>query len=70
MSHVEKFQAGETYGAVRPASRNRLLDPMKMATAILGDYAGVRKEASLMQLAGLIRELVLSGIEPLDDKNG
>ena len=69
MSHVEKYQAGEPYSAVRP-SRNPLLDPMKMATAILRDYAGVRKEASLMQLAGLIRELVMAGMEPLDDKNG
>ncbi|MBE3048122.1 hypothetical protein IMZ48_37580 [Candidatus Bathyarchaeota archaeon] len=69
MSHVEKYQAGEAYGAVRP-SRNPLLDPIKMATAILGDYAGVRKEASLMELAGLIRELALGAIQPLDDKKG
>ena len=70
MSYNEKFQAGEAYGSVRSASRNPFLDPMKMALDIVRDYAGVRKQVSSMELAGLIKELLLGRTEPLDDKKG
>ncbi|ROT36144.1 heme peroxidase [Sodiomyces alkalinus F11] len=70
MSSNEKFQAGEAYGEARHESSGSLLDdPLKIATQLVKDYAGVRSQASIPELAGLIKQLRSKG-EPLDDKQG
>ncbi|KAF4976448.1 hypothetical protein FZEAL_6886 [Fusarium zealandicum] len=69
MSFNEKFQAGEAYGDPKRESTNLLSDPVKLATDILKDYSGIRSQASIPELAALIKELLQKG-EPLDDKKG
>ena len=69
MSFNEKFQAGEAYGDVEDESTNFFADPLKVATAILKDCEGVRSQASLGEIVGLINELLHKG-EPLDDRKG
>lgn len=68
MAFDEKFQAGEAYKDPKKDSLS-LDDPLKIATALVKDYAGVREAASIPQLAELIRELVEKG-KPLDDRKG
>jgi hypothetical protein len=70
MSHNEKYQAGEAYGDVKKApTANFFADPVKVATDLLKDYAGLRSEASIPEIAGLIKGLMQKG-EPLDDRKG
>ncbi|KAI1843275.1 hypothetical protein JX266_010629 [Neoarthrinium moseri] len=70
MSTNEKFQAGVTYAdAKKSSSSNFFADPLKVATDLLKDGAGVSKEVSLPELVGLIKGLLQEG-EPLDDKKG
>jgi linoleate 10R-lipoxygenase len=69
MSFNEKFQVGEAYGESRQKSTNLFVDPLKIATDLLKDYAGVRSQVSVTELAGLIKGLLQKG-EPLDDKKG
>ncbi|KAI1858014.1 uncharacterized protein JN550_012907 [Neoarthrinium moseri] len=70
MSTNEKFQAGVTYAdAKKSSSSNFFADPLKVATDLLKDGAGVKKEVSLPELVGLIKGLLQEG-EPLDDKKG
>lgn len=69
MSFDEKYQDGEAYGDAKKAPSNIFADPLKLATDLLRDYAGVRNQASLPELLGLIKELLNKG-EPLDDKKG
>ena len=69
MGDNSKFQAGEEFGEGRPRPTKFLADPVAVATDLLKDYAGLRSEASLPQIVGLIKELMAEG-EPLDDKNG
>uniref|UniRef100_A0A0L0MYV5 linoleate 8R-lipoxygenase n=1 Tax=Tolypocladium ophioglossoides (strain CBS 100239) TaxID=1163406 RepID=A0A0L0MYV5_TOLOC len=69
MSFDEKFQAGEAYGDGRKGSANFFADPAKIAADILKDYAGIRSQASLTEITGLIKSLLEKG-EPLDDKKG
>ncbi|KAL2753091.1 hypothetical protein ACRALDRAFT_2044747 [Sodiomyces alcalophilus JCM 7366] len=72
MTFDEKFQAGEAYGNgdAHHGSRDFLLeDPVKIATQLVKDYAGVRRMASIPELAALIRQLLHKG-EPIDDRQG
>ncbi|KAI3317044.1 heme peroxidase [Xylariaceae sp. AK1471] len=70
MTSDEKFQAGEAYGDERKQSASSFLsDPVKVATDLLKDYAGLRSQASPQEIAGLIKELTTKG-QPLDDKKG
>lgn len=69
MSFTEKFQAGEAYGDAQEASGSIFSDPLKLATDLLKNYAGVRSQVSVKELAELIKELMSSG-QPLDDKKG
>lgn len=70
MSFAEKYQAGESYGDdPRKENASLLTDPLKLAKDILSDYTGVRKEIGLVELSGMIKELLHKG-EPLDDKKG
>ena len=69
MGSDEKFQAGEAYGDPTKRSDNFLSDPVKVATDLLKDYAGVRSQASIPEIVELIKELMNPG-EPLDDKKG
>lgn len=69
MSFDEKYQDGEAYGDAKKASNNIFADPLKLANDLLRDYAGVRSQASVSDLLGLIKELMNKG-EPLDDKKG
>ncbi|KAI0555851.1 heme peroxidase [Xylaria curta] len=69
MASDEKFQAGEAYGDPRKQSDNFLSDPVKVATDLLRDYAGLRSQASIPEIVELIKELMNPG-EPLDDKKG
>ncbi|KAM5353671.1 hypothetical protein ACJ41O_000321 [Fusarium nematophilum] len=69
MSFNEKFQAGESYGEARKGSSSIFSDPLKLAQDLLKDYAGVRSQASVTDIVGLIKELLQKG-EPLDDKKG
>ncbi|KAI0116392.1 heme peroxidase [Nemania sp. FL0031] len=70
MSTEEKFQAGEAYADhPKQSSTDFLADPVKVATALLKDYAGLRSQASLPEIVELIKELTNPG-EPLDDKKG
>lgn len=70
MSFNEKFQAGESYGDAKTGSTSLLDDPIKLATDIIKEYAGVRTQASIPQLAELIKELTIEKGKPLDDKKG
>ncbi|KAI1430665.1 linoleate diol synthase [Xylaria sp. CBS 124048] len=66
------FQAGEAYGDPPNPSQSTssfLSDPVKVATDILKDYVGVRSQASLPEIVGLIKDLTNPG-QPLDDKKG
>ncbi|SPO03647.1 related to linoleate diol synthase [Cephalotrichum gorgonifer] len=65
----EKFQAGEAYGDPRTNSSSFFADPTKIAQDLLKDYAGLRSQVSLPELAGLIQGLLQKG-EPLDDRKG
>jgi linoleate 10R-lipoxygenase len=70
MASAEKFQAGEAYGEGRnQSSSNFLSDPVKVATDLLKDYGGLRGQASLQEIVGLIKGLTNKG-QPLDDKKG
>lgn len=70
MASEEKFQAGEAYGdPQRQSSDSFLSDPVKVATDLLKDYAGLRSQASLPEIVDLIKGLMNPG-EPLDDKKG
>lgn len=69
MSFTEKFQPGESYGDPRKAAGGILADPLKLATDLLKDYSGLRSQASVKEIAELIKEVLSSG-EPLDDKKG
>ncbi|GAP85595.1 putative linoleate diol synthase [Rosellinia necatrix] len=70
MASEEKFQAGEAYGeAPRQSSAKFLADPAQVAANLLKDYAGLRSQASIPEIVGLIKELTNPG-EPLDDKKG
>lgn len=71
MSNSSKYQAGETYGdaARKSGSSNFFSDPTKVAADLLKDYAGLRSEASLAEIAALVKELAQKG-EPLDDRKG
>ncbi|KPM36966.1 Psi-producing oxygenase A [Neonectria ditissima] len=69
MSVNEKYQAGETYGEGRKSSSSLLDDPTKLATDLLKDFAGLRSQVSVPEVAGLIKELMQKG-QPLDDKKG
>ncbi|KAK7422650.1 hypothetical protein QQX98_001438 [Neonectria punicea] len=69
MSVNEKYQAGETYGEARKSSSSLLDDPAKLAADLLKDYAGLRSQVSVTEVAGLIKELLQKG-QPLDDKKG
>lgn len=69
MASNAKFQAGEEYGEARKGPTNFLSDPVAIATDLLKDYAGVRSEASLPEIVGIIKELLAEG-QPLDDKKG
>ncbi|PHH71179.1 hypothetical protein CDD82_6708 [Ophiocordyceps australis] len=67
----QKFQAGEGYqeasGTV--SSANLRDNPVQVATDLLRDYAGLRSQASVPEIVGLINELVRPG-QPLDDRKG
>jgi hypothetical protein len=69
MSFDEKFQAGEAYGDSKGSSPD-LGDPVKLATAILKDYSGVRSRISVTELASVIKTMLFDKGKPLDDKNG
>ncbi|KAI8717961.1 Linoleate 8R-lipoxygenase [Fusarium sp. LHS14.1] len=69
-SFNEKFQAGESYGDARTGSTSLLDDPIKLATDIIKEYGGVRSQASIPELAELIKELTIEKGKPLDDKKG
>lgn len=70
MATEEKFQAGETYSdSPQQSSTDFLADPVKVATALLKDYSGLRSQASLTDIVELIKELTNPG-KPLDDKKG
>lgn len=70
MTHEDKFQAGEAYGDDHPDSGGDLLDdPLKLARQLVRDYAGVRSQATVPELVGLIKQLMNKG-EPLDDRQG
>lgn len=68
-SIYDKFQAGEAYAEEEKKSSNFFSDPVRVATDLLKDYAGLRSETSPAELAGLVKELLQKG-EPLNDKNG
>jgi hypothetical protein len=65
-----EHQAGETHASDRPLWNNMFLDPMKLAKELFSDYAGVRSQASLIEIAGLLRELTIDKGQPLDDRKG
>lgn len=69
MSFNEKYQGGESYSDPKKSSANLLFDPAKLAADLLKDYAGVRSQASLADIADLVKELMSKG-QPLDDKKG
>lgn len=69
MPFDEKFQAGEAYGDEEEESTSFFANPLKVATDILKECEGVRSQASLPELVGLIKELLHKG-EPLDDRKG
>jgi linoleate 10R-lipoxygenase len=65
-----KFQAGEAYADPRRQSSAKFLaDPVKVATNLLKDYAGLRSQASPQEIVELIKQLT-NPTEPLDDKKG
>ena len=71
MSFTDKFQAGETYADIRDGGSSNFFDnPVKVATDLLRDYEGLRKEASVADIVGLIKELTVDKGKPLDDKKG
>lgn len=66
----EKFQAGEAYTEPQKQSdADFFADPVKVATDLLKDYAGLRSQASIPEIVELIKELMNPG-QPLDDKKG
>ncbi len=70
MVSEEKFQAGEAYADPQQQSASDFLsDPVKVATDLLKDYSGIRSQASVQDIVGLIKELMNPG-QPLDDKKG
>ena len=70
-SDTDKFQAGETYAEVRDGASSDFFDnPVKVATELLRDCKGLRKEASLAEIVGLIKELTVNKGKPLDDRKG
>lgn len=70
MDFNDKVQPGEDYGdAKKETSSSLFSDPLKFATDLLKDYAGVRSQASVAEIVGLINDLAHKG-EPLDDKKG
>jgi hypothetical protein len=69
MEFNEKVQLGEDYGDAKKESSSLFSDPLKLATDLLKDYAGVRSQASVADIVGLLNDLAHKG-EPLDDKKG
>ncbi|KAL0943400.1 linoleate diol synthase [Colletotrichum truncatum] len=69
MAFNTKFQAGESYGDERNASSNFFADPAKVAADLMKDLVGLKNQISIVELTGLIKELLSKG-EPLDDKKG
>ncbi|KAI0534535.1 heme peroxidase [Xylaria digitata] len=70
MASDSKFQAGEAYADPRrDAATDFLSDPLKVATELMRDYAGLRSSVTIPQIVELIKELTHPA-EPLDDKKG
>ncbi|KAJ3562058.1 hypothetical protein NPX13_g8709 [Xylaria arbuscula] len=66
----DKFQAGEAYeDPPKQSDEDFFSDPVKVATDLLKDYAGLRSQASVPEIVELIKQLMNPG-QPLDDKKG
>ncbi|CAI4218929.1 unnamed protein product [Parascedosporium putredinis] len=70
MSFNEKFQAGEAYGSSQNDSTDFLSDPIALATQLVKDYAGVRSQVTPIELASLLKSMLLEKGKPIDDKKG